>query len=183
MLGNYTYEISGSQGVQAGTSGGERTKISILFCCSADGNKLDPMIIVPRKKPLKDYVPPDNVVLYYKQNSKSFDSNVIANGFINRVLLPHKMRIGQTKSVLILDQAPCHRTKEVKDRFKESGIDLLYITPRMTGILQPLDVSWFKILKQEYHKRWTEWYLSDEQAFTQNGNLKSPGYAKVIDYE
>ena len=78
------------------------------------------------------------------------------------------MRLGQSKSVLILDNAPCHKTTKVKEKFRESLIDLMYIPPRMTGILQPADVSWFKTLKQEYHKRWTEWYLTDSKTFTSN---------------
>ena len=35
--GNYTYTKKGSQRVDAVTAGGERVKLSIAFCFSADG--------------------------------------------------------------------------------------------------------------------------------------------------
>ena len=42
--------------------------------------------------------------------------------------------------------------------------------------------SWFKVMKAKYHEEWTSWFLNDRKAFTKNGNLKSPGYARAIDW-
>lgn len=118
-------------------------------------------------------------MLYYKQNSKSFDSTVIQDGFINRVLLPHKLRLGQVKSLLYIDNAPCHKKQTVLNSFHANGINVQFIPPGMTSILQPADVSWMRFIKSEYSKLWTDWYLSSEKAFTANGNMKSPGYKNV----
>ena len=49
----------------------------------------------------------------------------------------------------------------------------------MTSLVQPADVSWFKSIKADYCNRWTNWFTSNDIAFTKEGNLKSPGYTNV----
>jgi len=107
--------------------------------------KLPPFIIIPRKTPLPNYIPPTNVIVYYKPNSKTFDSEVMANGVIRRVLVPHIMRHNQTKPLLFLDSAPCHKTTQVQDALEENNIDYELIPPRMTNLVQPQDVSFIKV--------------------------------------
>ena len=62
---NYTYDQVGAKRVPATTSGNEKTRISVYFAASASGYKLKPLIIVPRVNPLKDFEPPNNVVVVY----------------------------------------------------------------------------------------------------------------------
>ena len=81
---------------------------------------------------------------------------------------------------MILDNAPCHKTLKVIQKFQEFKTNVQFVPPRLTNLLQPADVSWFRSIKSEYHKRWTSWYTSDDHAFTKSGNMKSPGYARVI---
>lgn len=61
-----TYEQAGVSRVRATTAGQERSKVHVLFCAAADGTKLPPLILIPRKKHIPLYTPPDNVVLVYK---------------------------------------------------------------------------------------------------------------------
>ena len=90
--------------------------------------------------------------------------------FIRRVIGPHVLRKNQSKSLLFLDSAPCHKIRSVKSN--------LEISP--TSLFQPYDVSWFKSIKRDYSRRWTNWYTGNDMAFTRQGNLKSTGYANVI---
>ena len=53
------------------------------------------------------------------------------------------------------------------------------VPARMTGLVQPADVGWFKSIKASYHRSWTDWYCNNDHAFTAAGNLKSPGYVNV----
>ncbi len=148
--------------------------------CSADGSILPPIIIIPRKKPLKDFAPPANVIVYYKNGSKTFDSDVITNGVIRRVLLPHVLRNGQTKPLLFIDHAPCHTTEQVQEECNENNITLAKIPRRMTSLLQPIDVSVIRAFKSRYHEFWRDWYLNSDKSFTTSGNMRSPPYSTVI---
>ena len=85
--GNYTYETRGANRIVANTAGCEKTRLSLAFGASAKGSKLPLVVLIPRKKPLKDFEPPSNVIVVYKK-SASFDATTVKNGFVQRSLLP-----------------------------------------------------------------------------------------------
>jgi len=121
---------------------------------SADGSLLSPVVVVPRVNPLKNYTVPSNVIVYYKNGSKTFDSDVITAGVIRRVLLPHLLINNLRKPLLFIDSAPCHLTTQVRDELNQHNIDTLVVPPRMTNLLQPLDVCIMKSFKSKYHEKW-----------------------------
>ena len=87
-IGNYSYAKKGSKHVPGATCGHEKAKISIAVTVSADGYVLPAMVIIPRKTPLPNYIPPNNVIVHYKENSNTFDSDVISNGVLQRIIYP-----------------------------------------------------------------------------------------------
>ena len=42
--------------VKATTAGCEKTKLSVFFCATSDGNKSPTLRLLPRKRPLKNFV-------------------------------------------------------------------------------------------------------------------------------
>jgi hypothetical protein len=136
---------------------------------------------VPRATELPNFTPPDNVLVIYKSNA-TFNSDVINDVFLNRIIVPHVQRFNLQNSTVFLDSAPCHKTDTVKQKFTEAGIVRELIPPRFTNLLQPADVSWFASLKKRLHERWTNWYVNDEKSFTKQQNLRSPGYANIISW-
>ena len=74
---SYTYDKIGRRRVKATTAGSEKTKISCAFTASADGVKLPCLILIPRKKPLANFVCPDNVVIHYQQKKNTFTKEVL----------------------------------------------------------------------------------------------------------
>jgi len=180
--GNYTYDTKGTKNVYGNTPGHEKVKISISLIAAADGSLLSPVVIIPRVNPLKNYTVPSNVIVYYKKGSKTFDSNVITEGVIRRALFPHLLRNNLKRPLLFIDSAPCHLTTQVRDELNHHNIDTIVVPPRMTNLLQPLDVSIMKSFKSKYHAKWTDWYLNSDKSFTRNGNMRSPPYATIIDW-
>ena len=82
---NYTYETRGIDRVGATTSGKEKAKVSVMVCANAMGLKLPLVVIVPRKTPLPNFRVPENVIVMYK-TSGNFDSSLIIDGFLNRLI-------------------------------------------------------------------------------------------------
>ena len=78
---NYSYDEKGVKRVGADTSGHEMQKISVMACATASGIKLPLFIVLPRKTPLKDFTPPENVILAYKP-SGTFDSPLLIESFL-----------------------------------------------------------------------------------------------------
>ena len=176
---NYTYDQIGSRRVPAQSSGNEKTRLSVCFCALAFGEKFRVMVIIPRVTPIKDYIPPNNVYIVYSK-SGTFNENIISNNFIERCIYPEILSKHLENSVLLLDHAPCHLTRQVKDKLANCNINPIYIPKRLTNMLQPADVSWMRPIKRAFHEKWQNWFLNEEKSFTRSGNLKSPGYEKAI---
>ena len=92
------------------------------------------------------------------------------------------LRSGHDKGILIWDAATCHVSAAVKEKAKSLKIDEIMIPAGMTNLLQPADVCWFKTFKQSFRRKWMNWYINDVKSFTNQGNLRSPGYIKVIEW-
>jgi len=116
----------------------------------------------------------------YKQGSKTFDTNVMKDGFVNRVLVPYMLKSGLKRACLHLDNSPIYKRTDFAQMLRANCIEPSFFPARMTSLLQPADVGWFRSLKAQYHSKWQNWYLTAPKAFTKSHNLKSPGYAKVM---
>jgi len=197
---NYTYAEIGATRVCATTTGHEMQKISVMACASASGFKFPLVIVVPRKTALKDFTPPDNTIVVYKP-SGTFDSNLIVESFLKRyvillhiqevfvnffsskrVIQPEILRKNYDKTVLVWDHAPCHLTKEVQDVLVNCRTLSIEIPPKLTGLLQPADVCWFRTFKLLFRRKYMDWFVNEPKSFTNFGNLRSPGYASVIEW-
>ncbi len=141
----------GTQNVVATSSGGERTKISMAFTATSDGRKLPILIILPRKNPLKQFQIPNNVVILYKPKSKTFDSQVMRDVYVDKIIKPYMKHHNKSRIILHLDNSPVHKRNDLLKAFKFNNVDVSYFPPCMTSLLQPADVGWFKSLKSQYH--------------------------------
>ena len=73
-------------------------------------------------------------------------------------------------------------TNKVAQKFEEIGLNKSIIAPSFTNLFQPADVCWFKPIKSSLHAKWTHWFLYEEKTYTTHNNMRSPGYAKVIQW-
>ena len=174
---SYSYLPKGSKRVKAISTGNERTRLSVAFSAAADGTKLPLFSKLPRSTPLEtlNY---EQLKIEYK-TSGSFNDDMILN-YLQRIIVPYKMRRKLSKVLLIIDSAPCHQTKKIKDFCDESGLVLTFIPPRLTNLLQPADVCWFSTIKKLYKESRNNWFIYEEKSFTSHNNMRSPGYEKCL---
>ena len=52
----------------------------------------------------------------------------------------------------------------------------------MTNLLQSADVCWMRPLKLDYFCKWNERLVNSPKTYTAAGNMRSPGYASVINW-
>ena len=71
-----TFAERGSRRVEAVTAGQEKTRISVALTASAAADKAPCLVLIPRKKPLKDFVCPANIVIVYGTKG-NFNSQVM----------------------------------------------------------------------------------------------------------
>ncbi|RNA04042.1 Pogo transposable element with, partial [Brachionus plicatilis] len=144
----------GAKRVKVSTSGNERSRMSLAVSSAANGNKLPIYVIIPRRTELPEYDSPENVAIAYKTGATFNDDMII--DYVRRVVLSYKNHCGFEKIYLIIDHAKCHLTLKVKQYCNDNNIELFYIPPRLTNILQPADVMWFRSFKRRYHEMWTD---------------------------
>ena len=104
------------------------------------------------------------------------------DSFVDKVVVPYIQRHGKKKLLLHLDNSPVHKTKDLATKLTEHNIQASFFPPRMTSLLQPADVGWFRSLKSQYYVKWQKWFLNSPKSFTKSNNLKSPGYSRVIEW-
>jgi DDE superfamily endonuclease len=108
---------------------------------------------------MPDYKPPFNVVVKYATNG-SFNEDIICD-YLTEIMIGQP--VGTT---LIFDSAKCHLTSKVNDKIREFGLNKVVVPPRLTNLLQPADVGWFSLIKQQLHEKWNTWFLTEEHQFT-----------------
>lgn len=64
--------------------------------------------------------------------------------WLSRVWGPN---VDDVRRLLVLDQAPIHKTQAAKNAFEECDTDVLYVPAGCTSMLQPADVYWNKPFK------------------------------------
>ena len=94
--------------------------------------------------------------------------------------MAHVLRSGFNNAVLLWDNAPCHLTAEVKENSDKSKVTPIMVPPRMTGLLQPADVCWFRSFKLAFRRKYMDWYVNEPKTFTKFENMHSPSYVSVI---
>ena len=82
--------------------------------------------------------------------------------------------------MLVLDSFRCHRMSTIKAQLKQDNTDLVIIPGGLTRLLQPLDVSVNKPMKDALRQRWNQWLTSDEHSFTAGGRMRQPTLSDVV---
>ena len=131
---------------------------------------------------MPDYVPPHNVVVHYKPSGKTFDTDIIKEGVLKRVLMPHIMQQNIQRPLVFADSAPCHKTMVVKKAFQVADIDYEILPGNMTRIVQPQDFSLMKAVKSRFANKWRNWFLESDKSYTKSRNMRSPSYITIIDW-
>jgi hypothetical protein len=101
--------------------------MSCAFTISADGHKFPVLIILPRLTSLPEYMPPPNIALHYSSES-TFNGKIIAENYIERILVSYMKANELKKTAFFYDSAPCHLTKDVTDTLNKNDIHQVYDT-------------------------------------------------------
>ncbi|KAH6929088.1 hypothetical protein HPB50_023386 [Hyalomma asiaticum] len=84
------------------------------------------------------------------------------------------------RRLLVLDQAPIHKTQATKDNLELRDTDVVYVPAGCTSLLQPADVYWNRPFKANLRRAW-ENFIRKEQR-TPKGNLRKPSRQDALDF-
>jgi hypothetical protein len=118
---------------------------------------------------------PDNVIVAVSESGSM--NQELMEFYIDKVLQPDNK--GE-KSMLIMDEFGAHKTERIKNKLARANIDPFMIPGGYTSLLQPLDVSLNKPMKQCFRQLYTNWQDTSDPKFTAKGNRKRPSYEMIF---
>lgn len=163
------FSQKGAKRVGAATSGERGRTITCVFCMSAAGNYIPPMLIYPRKR-MNPTLQKNGPVGALYSCSK--------NGWINGELyfdwLKHFAKHGKPTAddpvLLVLDNHSSHISIQTYEFCKANHIHVVSLPPHTSHRLQPLDLTFFGPLKNALYREY-DLYLA------------STGHEKITEYD
>ena len=119
--------------------------MTLMLTCSMLGEKMPLFFIGKSKSPrcLKQ-INLSAMNVFYSSNKTAFMTETISDDYVES--LSNIMIKSSRKILLILDNAPQHKPKST------SNITFLLLPPRVSALIQPLDMGIIKSLKGGYKK-------------------------------
>lgn len=170
MPATTTVEKKGAKQVRVLSSGHEKTRVTAMLCCTADGHKLPPYLIFRRKTLPKGIVFPSGMIV--RTNEKGWMTTDLVADWIDHVWRKRPGGSLGLRAMLVLDAFRCHLDQRIKDKLAACNTDLVVIPGGMTSQLQPLDVCLNKPVKDRIRALYTEWLVSGCHEFTPSNRMK-----------
>lgn len=153
--------------------------MSVFTCvlsCSANGEKLKPLIIFKRKTVPKENFPPGVVI---RVNEKGWMCEEVMLAWIEEVWRKRRGAFFKPCGLLIMDSMRAHLLESVKIASGKAGATLAVIPGGLTKKLQPLDITVNKCFKSEMRRMWEEWMSEGLHSYTKTGKMRRATYSDV----
>lgn len=171
----FTVDQKGKQDIKIKTTGAEKCSFTVVLAVTADGSKLNPMVIFKRKTIPKGNFHKDIII---QANPKGWINEDMFSLWIREVWQKRKASFFSSPSLIIYDSAPAHLTEKVLKVVKQRSMPAV-IPGGLTKILQPLDISVNKSFKSKVRKMWEKWMINGYHEYTKKGNMKKASYEEV----
>uniref|UniRef100_A0A672FD58 DDE-1 domain-containing protein n=1 Tax=Salarias fasciatus TaxID=181472 RepID=A0A672FD58_SALFA len=176
MPSHVTVENKGKKSVLVKSTGNEKSRITVMLTCLADGTKLPPYVVLRRKTIPKEPMPPGIIV---RAQEKGWMETELVVDWLKVVLGRRRGGLRKTRNMLVLTE---HLTEPVKKQLRSMNGDLVIIPGGMTSQLQVLDVVVNKPFKDNLRKKYTEWLLSADHALTPTGRIQKPAVRLLCEW-
>ncbi|KAH7965076.1 hypothetical protein HPB49_003289 [Dermacentor silvarum] len=174
---NRTNNVVGESTVRIANTG----CFTVALAACASGHKLPAFVIlkepsgrIPPKAFMSLRIPANVRVTASKNGWMTSDK---LQEWLTRVWGPNS---DDVRRLLVLDQAPIHKTQATKDALDESDTDVVYVPAGCTSLLQPADVFWNRPFKANLRRTWESFIRKEER--TPKGNLRKPSRQDALDF-
>uniref|UniRef100_K7FV89 HTH CENPB-type domain-containing protein n=1 Tax=Pelodiscus sinensis TaxID=13735 RepID=K7FV89_PELSI len=177
---NRTLEAKGAKTISIATTGHEKSRFTLMLACMADGPKLPPYIVFKPKTMPKNIIFPNTVHVCVHLKAGLMKSLML--DWLQMVWVKQTGGLMRKRSLMVLDAFWCHHMPSVKKRLQQDKTDLAIIPGGMTKMLQPLDVTVNKTMKDALRRKWNTWLLEGELTFTTGGHMRTPTLQDVTQW-
>ncbi|KAG0419434.1 hypothetical protein HPB47_004117 [Ixodes persulcatus] len=146
---NRTNKLAGTSTVRTANTACARQGFTVALAACASGHKLPAFVI------LKEQV---NVSVTALRNGWMTSEKFLE--WLERIWGPN---VDDVRQLLVLDQAPIHKTQAAKDTIQERNTNLVYVPAGCTSLPQPGDVFWNKPFKASLRRTWEAFMRKEEK--------------------
>ena len=171
----------GEATVRISSAGGTKRGFTVALTAMANGRKLPASVVF--KEPTGCIPPRVFAELYIPGNIRL---TCTKNGWMTTEKMADWAQrvwgenVNDVRRLLVLDQAPIHKTVATREAISSKDRDLVFIPAGCTGICQPADVSWNRPFKLAMREQWKDYRKRSLK--TAAGNLKSATRQDLINW-
>lgn len=163
------YGAKGAKKVGSAISGERGRTITGVFCISAAGNYIPPMLIYPRKRMPATLQKNGPVGALYKCSKNGWINSDLFCEWLTH-LAKHAKPTTTDPILLVLDNHASHISIRAYNFCKQNNIHMVSLPPHTSDHLQPLDLTVFSPLKNALYREY-DLYLS------------TTGHQKITEYD
>jgi len=151
----------GDKRVAIKTAGKEKLGYTLGPAITMSGNQLRTLLVWPSKgvKKFKINIPL-NLYICYREAGSWVDAKVVEE-YTRQIIKPYFRTMPKNlKGLILVDNHSSHVV--MKEVLSQLNVEVIYFPPNCTGLLQPLDISFNKEVKDQYREMWLQWQLDPE---------------------
>ena len=132
----------------------DREWVSIIETISATGVKLQCLVIFKGKHLQSTWFPANDTPDWlYTTSENGWTSNLIGYEWLQRIFIPNTSPLSHRYRLLLLDGHGSHIPIDFMWACKQNRIQLLYLLPHASHVLQLLDLAPFSVVKSRYREQ------------------------------
>lgn len=141
-----------------------REWVSIIETISPVGRIIKPLVIFKGQDPQTSWFEEDAPDWTYTTSENGWTSNRIAISWLKHIFLPQTQPIPDSHRMLIMDGHGSHVDIEFMWICKQNKVQLVFLPPHSSHVLQPLDLGVFSPLKTSYRRGIADLACLDDEA-------------------
>uniref|UniRef100_K7GDI2 HTH CENPB-type domain-containing protein n=1 Tax=Pelodiscus sinensis TaxID=13735 RepID=K7GDI2_PELSI len=145
---------TGTKRICVATTGHERTCFTVVLACTANGEKLKPMVIFKRVMMPREKMPAGVCIVC---NRKGWMNTDVMKTWSDSCFRARKGGFFNPKSLLVLDSLAAHKESSVQKLLNSVGAHIAIIPGGLTSKLQPLDMAVNHSFKCFIREDWDNW--------------------------
>lgn len=163
------YGAKGAKKVGSAISAERGRTITGVFCASAAGNYIPPMLIYPRKRMPATLQKNGPMGALYRCSKNGWTNSELFLDWLSH-MAKHSKPTATDPILLVLDNHSSHISISAYNFCRENNIHMVSLPPHTSDHLQPLDLTFFSPLKNALYREY-DLYLS------------TTGHQKITEYD
>ena len=117
--------------------------------------------------------------LIYRCHEKAWFDEAVMMEWVEKILAPYVENVPHgIVPILFLDDFSVHKTGAVVGAIQALGVEVEFIPPGCTGMVQPVDVGYNKPLKSKFRDQYRQWMLDQDP----NQSIPCPSRVLVAEW-